>query len=107
MFGYLFAALIILLLLVDRIFLPRSARRAWTLMACFMGVAAALSLSPGLLASVSGWLGVGRPVDLILYLTTVLLLREVFLSRARSDRTLRALTQITRAQAMSTARQIV
>lgn len=107
MFGYLFAAFIILLLLVDRVFLPHSARRAWTLMACVMGVAALLSLAPGLLQALSGWLGVGRPVDLVLYLTTVLLLRELFLSRARSDRTLRALTQLARAQAIQTATRIL
>lgn len=106
MFSYLFAAFIILLLLVDRVFLPRSARRAWTVMACFMGVAATLSLAPRLIGSLSDWLGVGRPVDLILYVTTVLLLREVFLARARSDRTLRALTQITRAQSLASARRI-
>ena len=107
MFGYLFATLIAALLLVDRIFLPKSARRAWLLMAFFMGVGAVLSIAPEVLEAVTSRLGVGRPVDLVLYLSTVLLLRELFLSRARSTRTLSAITRLTRSQALETATKVV
>jgi hypothetical protein len=106
MFGYLFAALIFAVLLIDRVFLPKSARRAWTVMAFVMGSGAIVALAPGVLEAVTSRLGVGRPVDLVLYLTTVLLLREVFLSRARSARTLMAITRVTRSQALQAATRI-
>lgn len=106
MFGYIFASFLAILLIVDRLFLPRSARRAWTVMAVCMAAAMVVALAPGVLEKIADFLGVGRAVDLVLYFTTAILLREVFLSRARSDRTLKALTRLTRAQAIDGARRV-
>jgi hypothetical protein len=106
MFPYVFAAFLILLLLIDRVFMPKSARKAWALMAAFLGGAIVLALWPSLLERAAGWLGIGRPVDLVLYFTSAILVREMFLSRARSARTLRSITELARQQALASPREI-
>lgn len=106
MFPYVFAGFLVLLLLIDRMFMPRSARKAWAVMAVFLGTAILLALWPGLLERIAAWLGIGRPVDLVLYFTSAILVREMFLSRARSARTLRAITELARQQAIASAREI-
>ena len=54
----------------------------------------------------AGALGVGRGVDLVMYFTVVVLVRELFISRARFTQLDNQLTRLVRAEAIRTARSL-
>jgi hypothetical protein len=102
-FPYLYAAFLLCLLAVDYVFLPKAAQRAWLAMAIVFLVAAALAVFQGPLDGLRAFLGVGRAVDAIGYVSTAILVRELFLARSRHSRMGEELTQLTRASALRNA----
>ena len=105
MFPYIFALFLLCLLLVDLIFLPRQARRAWIALACVFAAGGCLAIYPAPLEWIRVQLGVGRAVDIAVYVTTALLVRELFISRARASRTAAAFTDLVRELAIQQARR--
>lgn len=106
MFPYLFLAFLVALLAVDFVFLPRASRRAWLMLVAAFGAASTMALFPGEWGAVAHWLGVGRPVDVLIYAATALLVREMFLARARYTRHEAQITELVRALAIERARVI-
>lgn len=107
MIGSLFFATFVgLVLLVDRIFMPGKARKAWQLMAFFYTIALLIIGFPEFLASLATFLGVGRGIDIILYLSVFILVRELFLSRSRQSSLERQMTIIARKIAIQEVEEI-
>jgi len=104
MFPLFFAASLVGIILVDWICLPKSARRAWVVMAFIFGVAAFLSIYQKPLASLPGLIGIGRPVDAVLYIATAVLVREFFLSRIRQRDLQSQITSLVRQIALDRAK---
>ena len=103
MFPILFLCFLLFLLLVDFVFLPRSVRRAWLMMVLTFSVAATMALFTDAWQSLAHFLGIGRPVDILVYSATAILAREMFLSRARQAKTEEQLTELVRAIAIDSA----
>ena len=103
MFPVLFLCLLLFLLLVDFVFLPRSVRRAWLMMVITFSVAATMVLFTDAWFRLAHFLGIGRPVDILVYTATAILAREMFLSRARQAKTEEQLTELVRATAIGSA----
>lgn len=95
-FPILFAFFLIGLLLWDFIFLPKSSRRILKILAWIFGMGAAVSIDPRAVSHISGWIGLGRPVDGVLYFVVVILIREFFLSRVRRTQLENQMTQLVR-----------
>src|SRR6185312_16392125 len=104
MFPVIFAALLLGIVCLDYICLPKSARRAWRFMALILGGGAAFALYQKPLDLLPKLLGVGRPVDAVLYLVTAILVREFFLSRFRHRETQAQITQLVRELAIERAK---
>jgi len=100
MFPYLFVTFLLLLLSADFVLLPRSARRAWVAMTAAFAGAATMAIFPKAWIWLAASLGVGRPVDILVYAATVILVRELFLTRARNVRNERQLTELVRVLAI-------
>jgi hypothetical protein len=64
------------------------------------------ALYPHPIASLSSYLGVGRPVDLLIYGVSVMLVRELFISRARDSQQKAISTALIRTIAHENARII-
>jgi len=92
-----------MLVAVDWMFLPSSARRSRRLLAGVFFIAGLLALSPEPLFALTGWLGVGRPVDMVMYFSVAVLVRELFISRARVSVLERDLTRLVRVSAIRNA----
>jgi len=105
MFPLVFAAFLVGLLVIDGIFLPRQARRAWAVMAGVFTTGAILAVYPAPLEWLRLRLGVGRAVDIVVYVSTALLVRELFISRARSSRAAEAFTRLVRELALQQPRR--
>ena len=101
-----FAALMITILAIDRIFMPKKARKAWFLMAIVYSCAVIFTLFPDSLSRIAKMIGVGRGVDVVLYLVSIVVVREVFLSRARQSSLERQVTLLSREIAISQAKTI-
>jgi hypothetical protein len=101
-----FAAIVAIVLLVDRLFIPSKARKAWQLMAIFYALALVLISFPQLLAELASLIGVGRGVDIVLYLSVFVLLRELILSRARQSNLERQITSVVRRIAIEQAEEL-
>jgi hypothetical protein len=67
-------------------------------------LAAFLSIFQKPLGPFAHWLGIGRPVDLFLYLTTAALIREFFLSRIRHRELQDQIATLTRTHALTHAK---
>lgn len=106
MFKFLFPLALVSILVIDYWALPKSARRAWQVLAFTFGGAALLALYTEPLTIVSQWLGVGRPVDAVLYIAVAILVREFFLTRIRHRETQTQLTTLTRALAIQSAQRV-
>ncbi len=104
MFAILFALALIALLILDRIFLPKSAHRAWTLMAVTFSLAAVSAIFTKPLEELAHALGVGRPVDLVIYILVIIGVREFFIARVRHRELHRELTRLVRELAMEKAK---
>ena len=89
-------AILALILVIDWIFLPKQARRAFWIMASVFGAMGVLSLFPEMLSRLASLVGIGRGVDLLLYVALIVLIREYFLSRARQSALEGQLTQLVR-----------
>ena len=99
MFKIIFAVFILALLAFDSIFLPNSARRTRRLLAVVFIGAGVAALFQDPIARLAETLGVGRGVDLVMYFVVVILVRELFLSRARFTQLDSQLTRLVRADA--------
>lgn len=96
--------LILLILTIDKIFMPRKAKKAWQMMAIAYSFAIVFTIFPENLSRVAKIVGIGRGVDLILYIVSLLVVRELFLNRARQSTVERQLTLLTRQLAISQAK---
>ncbi|MGA9520762.1 MAG: DUF2304 domain-containing protein [Myxococcaceae bacterium] len=103
MFVWIFGAFLLLLVVIDAIFLPGAARRSRRLMTIVFIVAGVFAVYQEPLFALTERLGVGRPVDMILYFVVVILVRELFISRARHTQLEERLTQLVRAEAIRDA----
>ena len=106
MFQLVFALFLVSLVAFDWLFLPASARRMRRLLAAVLLAAGALALFPDVVSWMASALGVGRGVDLVMYFTVVVLVRELFISRARFTQLDNQLTRLVRAEAIRTARSL-
>jgi hypothetical protein len=104
MFPVLFAGFLIAILVIDGIFLPRSSRRMLRLLAVLFAGAALVAIFQEPLFFLASRLGVGRPVDLVMYVVVVILVRELLLSRARFVQLESQVTTLARAEALRSAR---
>ena len=99
-FGLLFCTFLLSLIILDRIFLPKSARRAWQAMSMTFAAAGVFALFQRPFISLAAFLGVSRAVDIVLYVATAILIRELFLSRSRAIRSEQMLAEVVREFAM-------
>ena len=107
MIAYLFAGFLLLCLVFDWVFMQRSQRRMLKFItAAFLG-AAGLSLAHEHLGFVSAITGVGRPVDLFIYICCALLIRELFLGRSRDIEANQRITELVRNLAHKEAVKVV
>jgi hypothetical protein len=104
--SFVFASFMIAVLAIDRIFMPKKARKAWTFMAVTYGFAVVFTLFPESLSQVAKVLGIGRGVDVVLYFVSIIVVREVFLNRSRQSSLERQVTCLARELALSNARLI-
>ncbi len=95
-FGLLISVAVLVVYYIDKSFLPRSAKVAsnWML-ACYL-VLLLLIWFPQPFFTVSKFLGIGRPVDLFIYVSILILVREFFISRHRQFLLNRQLTDLAR-----------
>ncbi len=100
MFRYVFAGFVLVLLAIDRVFLPNTARRTRLLLTVVFVSVAVLALFQKPMFAIAEALGVGRPVDLIVYVSVVLLFRELLVTRERFHRLEKRVVVLARAQAL-------
>ena len=100
MFRLIFPAVLLGVLIVDRIAFPKAARRAWWALAGVFALAGLGAVYPEPIQAIASEMGIGRAVDLVLYLAVAILVREFFLSRIRDQELQRELTQLTRTLAV-------
>jgi hypothetical protein len=106
-FTFVFVVLLAALLSLDAMMLGAHARKAWWTMFFLFTGAGAASLYTAPFFELAELLGVGRPVDLVLYIVTVVLIRELFLSRARTAALERQITDLARKDALTSVVEIV
>jgi hypothetical protein len=106
MIAYLFAGFLLFCVLFDWVFMQRSQRRLLKFIAIAFIGAAGLSLAHEHLQFVATLTGVGRPVDLFIYICCALLVRELFLGRARDLEANERLTELVRSLAHKDASKI-
>lgn len=105
MFKIAFAVFLAALATIDFIFLPRQSRGAWV--ALTVGFVLAI-VAVGFTAEIerlASSVGIGRAVDGIIYVTSVILIRELFITRGRAVRFEAQLTRMARHIAISEARE--
>jgi hypothetical protein len=107
MFVGIFCGLLVLAVALDFVFLPKAARRAWQAMAIALAVVASMVLFEDRWQALARRLGVGRPVDMLLYAAVAVLTRELFLARARFRMLERQQTLLVRELALRGARMDV
>jgi len=97
----LFVALFLLLLITwDWVFLPKTAHRARLLMTVTFGLIGITAFFPERLTQIANQIGIGRGADLVFYTGFILLIRELFLARARQNTLETQITQLVRAIAI-------
>ena len=106
MFVNLFVAFLVLVVAADYVFLPAASRRAWQALAVILAVVASMLFFTGHWQRLAEFMGVGRAVDMLIYVATTVLAREMFLSRARFRTSERNLTDLVRALAIRDARRL-
>lgn len=106
MFPFIFALFLLALMAIDYIFMPTSARKAWRAMFFVFSLAAFLSLYQKPLVFLVDALGVGRSVDAVIYFVLVILIRELFLSRARLSQRDQQFTELVRSIACLHAKDV-
>jgi hypothetical protein len=99
-------SVVVVILIVDKIFMPKHAKRAWQMMAFAYSFAIIFALFPGILTSIAEVLGIGRGVDVIIYCLSFILIREIFISRSRQNSSERQMTILTRQFAIFNAQLI-
>ena len=100
----IFIVFFLLLLIVwDWAFLPKTANRARILMNLTFGIIALISFFPERITQVANHIGIGRGADLVFYFGFILLIRELFLARARQNALEGQITQLVRATAIQNA----
>jgi hypothetical protein len=106
MFPILFTIVLALVVAIDFVFLPKIQRRAWaTILLAFVG-ASTMVFFEAQWHRLASWLGVGRPVDIFIYVGMAVLVRELILSRARYTRQQAMIVDLTRAMAVAGAREL-
>jgi hypothetical protein len=102
----LFGSFLVFILVVDRIFMPKRARRAWAIMAVTYAFALFFLLFPEVLVGIAGFFGIGRGVDLIIYFLIIIIVRELIMNRSRQSGLERQITLLTREIAISRAQRV-
>ncbi|MCM2278500.1 MAG: DUF2304 family protein [Oligoflexia bacterium] len=103
LFPLLFTIFLFALFAWDFLFLPRNSRRVLHVLAAlfFLGGLVALYTEPFSRLAIA--VGLGRPVDGVLYVVVVVLIREFFLSRIRHATLEREMTLLVRRLAILNA----
>jgi hypothetical protein len=106
MIAYFFAAFLVFCVAFDFLFMQKSQRKLLKFIAAVFLVAALLSVVHEHLGFLSALTGIGRPVDLFIYITSALLVRELFLGRARDLEANERMTELVRSLAHHSAFKI-
>lgn len=106
MFVHLVTVAFVGILFFDYLAIYRNSPRSWTIMAFVFTVGIVTAYHPGLVQAVSDYLGIWRAVDLLLYLSTIILIREFFISRIRQKEMSENITQLTRSLAIKNAEKL-
>ena len=93
--------ILVVILAVDWVFLPKQVRRGYWLMALAFACICGVALFPVALTRLAELVGIGRGVDLVMYVALIVLIREYFLSRARQSALESQLTDLVRQLAVS------
>lgn len=88
------------IVVLDKVFFPKSARNAWILMTLTFLLGGFLIVENHLLISIANILDVGRPIDVIIYFGFILLVREFFVNRYRTQNLNKQITDLVRAGAI-------
>ena len=94
------------LLLWDWIFLERPYQRILKWLLLFLVAVTILLLNTGLFAILASFFEISRVSDLALYIITVILIREILLTRTRLGKKNREITVLTRELAKLTCKKI-
>lgn len=105
MFKYVFAVFLACLALVDFIFLPKQSRGAWMALTVGFVLAVIATFFTPPLERIAALIGIGRAVDVVIYLTCAILVRELFLTRGRAARQDAQLTALVRHLAIRDAEE--
>ena len=100
----LIGSVLIGVLAFDRLFMPKQARRAWLFMAITFATAFIFLIMPDTLAKIAATFGIGRGVDLLMYVLFILIVRELILNRSKQSSLERQITILTRKIAIDGAK---
>lgn len=106
MFPILVSIIFLALLVVDYLFIHPTNPRTWKIMSVIFIGGIVFSWVPESLAVVSNFIGVGRPVDLVIYCTCIILVRELFISRVRYSKQQKTLTDLVQKLAVTNASKV-
>ena len=102
-FAYVLLGLFAVIFIADFARLRRTGSKVFLLEVLVLGAGAVLVVFPSIAATLARTTGVGRGVDLVMYLLLVLLVREALRSRHRQWLDDRRYTELVRALAVSQA----
>lgn len=106
-FAYVLLALFGVLLVIDYARSRRTGRKVFALEVFALAVGAALTMFPVITITLARITGIGRGVDLVIYLLLVLLVREALRARQRQWADDRRYTELVRALAVSQAQRSI
>lgn len=104
-FAYLLLALFAVIMVVDYARLRRSGSKVFIVEVFVLIVGALLTIFPEITVTLAHKTGIGRGVDLVIYLLLVLLVREALRSRQRQWLDDRRYTELVRALAVAQAQR--
>ena len=96
LFTYTSIALILILMIIDFTAYPKNARKALFWMAATFRFLLLFILNVPVFEKISKTLGVGRPVDILIYLSIIFFWRSFFRSQLKNSQINRDLTNLTR-----------
>lgn len=106
MFAYLLSLLFLGFLVMDYVSFYKISPRSWKLMAFVFSFGILASFHSDWVQKLSDFLGVWRASDLLIYISTVILIRELFISRIRQKEMSESLTQFIRFWALSHSQKV-
>ena len=105
LFGVLITCFVLILIIFDRVLLPKSSRAALKWMSSLYIFVIFFIWMQRPFIKLSELLEVGRPVDLLVYISILILMREFFLSRQKAHIQNKQLTALAREIALSSVRK--